>query len=268
MLPFTNVGAGAKNTGGRHARRTRFLAFQERTVVRARTAVHAGTTGAGPAVREDTPTATIRGSAATDGRRSVSRRNAPGLGKGVRLTFTGAVVGALVAGPLAVAGPADAATGKTWDRLAMCESSGRWSINTGNGYYGGLQFSQPTWVGFGGRTYARRADLASRMGQILTAEKVLKVQGWHAWPACSRKLGLTEKDKAGDPRGKTKKAPKKTPKGPGDGYAEYRVISGDTLSKIAYKRHQKGGWMAVWARNRAVIKNPNVIYVGQRLDVT
>jgi len=190
--------------------------------------------------------------------------------KAVRLSFTSAVVGALVASPLVFAGPADAATGKTWNRLAMCESSGRWDINTGNGYYGGLQFGQPTWVGFGGKRYAKRADLASRMGQILTAEKVLKVQGWGAWPGCSRKLGLTRADKAGDPRGKTKKAPapKKNPKGPGDGYAEYKVVSGDTLSRIAYKRHQKGGWKAVYDRNRSVLKNPNTIYVGQRLDVT
>ena len=196
-----------------------------------------------------------------------------GEGKAVRLTFTGAVVGALAASPMAFAGPADAATGKTWDRLAMCESSGRWNINTGNGYYGGLQFGQPTWVGFGGTKYAQRADLASRMGQILTAEKVLDVQGWNAWPSCSRQLGLTQADKAGDPFGTAPqkaptKAPKEAPKGPGDGYAEYRVVSGDTLSRIAYKRHQKGGWNAVWQRNRSVVKNPNLIYVGQRLDVT
>jgi resuscitation-promoting factor RpfA len=193
-----------------------------------------------------------------------TRRDA-GRRKAVRLSFTGAVVGALAASPMMLAGPADAATGKTWNRLAMCESSGRWHINTGNGYFGGLQFGQPTWVGFGGRRYAKRADLASRMGQILTAEKVLKVQGWQAWPSCSHKLGLTHADKAGDPRGRTKKAPRK---GPGDGYAEYRVVAGDTLSRIAVKRHQKGGWKAIWERNRRVLKNPNLIYVGQRLDVT
>ena len=190
-----------------------------------------------------------------------------GRRKAIRLSFTGAVVGALAASPMVFAGPADAATGKTWDRLAMCESSGRWHINTGNGYYGGLQFGQPTWADFGGTRYAKRADLASRMAQILTAEKVLKGQGWNAWPSCSRQLGLTEADKAGDPRGKPK-APKKGTKGPGDGYAEYTVKSGDTLSRIAYKRHQKGGWEAVWDRNRPVLKSPHLIYVGQRLDVT
>jgi hypothetical protein len=77
-----------------------------------------------------------------------------------------------------------------WDELARCESSGNWHINTGNGYYGGLQFWQPTWEGFGGTAFAPRADLASREQQIVVAERVLAVQGWNAWPACSRKIGL------------------------------------------------------------------------------
>jgi resuscitation-promoting factor RpfA len=77
-----------------------------------------------------------------------------------------------------------------WDKLAMCESSGQWRINTGNGYFGGLQFLPATWLGFGGGEYAPRADLATREQQIIVAERVLAKQGWGAWPACSRKLGL------------------------------------------------------------------------------
>jgi resuscitation-promoting factor RpfA len=77
-----------------------------------------------------------------------------------------------------------------WDELAQCESSGNWHINTGNGYYGGLQFWQPTWRGFGGLVFAHRADLATREQQILIAERVLARQGWRAWPECSRRLGL------------------------------------------------------------------------------
>jgi resuscitation-promoting factor RpfA len=77
-----------------------------------------------------------------------------------------------------------------WDELAQCESSGNWHINTGNGFYGGLQFWHPTWVDFGGTSFAPRADLASREQQIVVAERVLAVQGWGAWPACSRRLGL------------------------------------------------------------------------------
>ena len=106
-----------------------------------------------------------------------------------------------VAALLAVAAPvsstvssADAATDRTWNRLADCESDGNWHINTGNGYYGGVQFNSDTWLGYGGGTYASRADLASRDEQIIIAEKVLKVQGWGAWPACSASLGLTQAD--------------------------------------------------------------------------
>ncbi|MGH3985869.1 MAG: transglycosylase family protein [Pseudonocardiaceae bacterium] len=101
----------------------------------------------------------------------------------------GAVTTAVLV-PLALAAPAQAAPVRTWDRLAMCESGGRWHINTGNGYYGGLQFSRGTWNAFGGRAYAPTANRATKAQQIATAEKVLAVQGWKAWPACSRKLGL------------------------------------------------------------------------------
>ena len=77
-----------------------------------------------------------------------------------------------------------------WDRLAQCESSGNWRIDTGNGFFGGLQFLPATWEGFGGLGFAPRADLATREQQIIVAERVLTKQGWGAWPACSRKLGL------------------------------------------------------------------------------
>ncbi|MEO7267764.1 MAG: transglycosylase family protein [Knoellia sp.] len=83
------------------------------------------------------------------------------------------------------------ATENVWDRVATCESGGNWSINTGNGYYGGLQFSYSTWKAFGGQTYATTANLASKSQQILVAQKVLKVQGPGAWPVCSVRAGLT-----------------------------------------------------------------------------
>jgi hypothetical protein len=89
---------------------------------------------------------------------------------------------------------ADAATTRTWERLAECESGGNWHINTGNGYYGGLQFSDGTWDAYGGERFASRADLASKGEQIIVAERVLKNQGWGAWPSCSEKLGLTSAD--------------------------------------------------------------------------
>src|SRR5262245_51601794 len=93
---------------------------------------------------------------------------------------------------------ADAATTRTWDRLAQCESGGNWHINTGNGYYGGLQFSGSTWLAYGGGHYASRADLASKQEQIIVAERVLKASGWGAWPACSSALGLSAADARAD----------------------------------------------------------------------
>lgn len=81
-------------------------------------------------------------------------------------------------------------SGSVWDRLAACESGGNWSINTGNGFYGGLQFTSGTWLGNGGGAYAPRADLATRDQQIAIASKVQAARGWSPWPACAAKLGL------------------------------------------------------------------------------
>jgi LysM repeat protein len=89
----------------------------------------------------------------------------------------------------ASAAPASAAT-SAWDKLASCESGGNWGINTGNGYYGGLQFADGTWDGNGGNKYASRADLASRAEQIVIASHVLDGRGWSPWPACSSRMGL------------------------------------------------------------------------------
>lgn len=80
-----------------------------------------------------------------------------------------------------------ASDGSVWDRLAQCESGGNWAINTGNGFYGGLQFTLSSWRGVGGSGYPNEA---SRVEQIQRAEALLARQGWGAWPACSSKLGL------------------------------------------------------------------------------
>ncbi|GEC06656.1 hypothetical protein SSP24_43110 [Streptomyces spinoverrucosus] len=77
-----------------------------------------------------------------------------------------------------------------WGCVAECESGRRWHLNTGNGHYGGLQFSQSTWKAFGGRKYAPRADLATRKQQIAVAREVVAVQGWQAWPVCAKRYGL------------------------------------------------------------------------------
>jgi hypothetical protein len=77
-----------------------------------------------------------------------------------------------------------------WVALARCESGGDWSINTGNGYYGGLQFSLTSWKGAGGLQYAPYPHMAGTAQQMLTAERLLDMQGWAAWPSCSRQVGL------------------------------------------------------------------------------
>ncbi|WP_308190662.1 ubiquitin-like domain-containing protein [Arthrobacter hankyongi] len=80
--------------------------------------------------------------------------------------------------------------GGTWQALAQCESGGNWSINTGNGYYGGLQFSQSSWLGAGGGQYAPYPHMASASEQIAVAETLRSSGGWGHWPACAAKLGL------------------------------------------------------------------------------
>ena len=77
-----------------------------------------------------------------------------------------------------------------WDDLARCESGGNWAINTGNGYYGGLQFSVPTWEGYGGAEFAAYPHEASREEQIAVAERLRAARGYGPWPACRLKLGL------------------------------------------------------------------------------
>ncbi|MEE1652035.1 transglycosylase family protein [Brachybacterium sp. J144] len=92
--------------------------------------------------------------------------------------------GAVVASGMLALTTTSASAASGWDEVAACESGGDWSINTGNGYYGGLQFSQSTWEGFGGTEYAARADQASKSEQIAVAERVLAEQGAGAWPTC------------------------------------------------------------------------------------
>lgn len=103
------------------------------------------------------------------------------------------VAGMTLAGAAAVgfSAPAQAATEETWDRLASCESTNRWDINTGNGFYGGLQFTLSSWAAVGGEGYPHHASKAE---QIMRAEKLQDLQGWGAWPLCSKKLGLTQAD--------------------------------------------------------------------------
>jgi LysM repeat protein len=109
--------------------------------------------------------------------------------KATRVATLAGVAGAAIAAPLLATGSASAATASEWDTVAQCESGGNWSINTGNGYYGGLQFSASTWAAYGGTQYASTANQASKSQQIAIAEKVLAGQGKGAWPSCG--VGLS-----------------------------------------------------------------------------
>ncbi|GAA2259643.1 resuscitation-promoting factor protein RpfA [Kitasatospora cystarginea] len=108
------------------------------------------------------------------------------------------VAGVGLALPLLTATGAHAASVSAWDKVADCESGGDWSINTGNGFYGGLQFTSSTWKAYGGGQYAGQANQASKGQQIAIAEKVLASQGPGAWPVCSVTAGLSRGGSAAD----------------------------------------------------------------------
>ncbi|SBT92917.1 LysM domain-containing protein [Streptomyces sp. DI166] len=201
-----------------------------------------------------------------------------------RARTTAVLAGAALLAPLgllAATGQAAAADGGVWDRIAQCESGGNWHINTGNGYYGGLQFSASTWNAYGGTAYAPTADRASKAQQIAVATKVQRAQGWQAWPTCSARAGAygsapaaPATNTAPKPR---KAAPSKTtpPKAPerstshtdrGASRGEHIVRQSDTLSGIA-ARHGTT-WQRLYAANRAVIGgDPDLIVPGQRLRI-
>jgi resuscitation-promoting factor RpfA len=181
------------------------------------------------------------------------------------------LVGAMAAAPLALStGLASADT--DWDELAQCESSGDWSTNTGNGFGGGLQFTDSTWKAFGG---SGSPEDASRSEQIQVAERVKAEQGMSAWPTCSKKTGNTDssansKDSgssdsdsseaesiAATPQAKATQ-PATAPAG-----GAYTVASGDTLSSVASAHGVS--WQSI-AQNNA-IADPDAITPGQQLKL-
>ncbi|MEU0196220.1 transglycosylase family protein [Streptomyces afghaniensis] len=203
-----------------------------------------------------------------------------------RASLTVTAGGAGMALPFMGAGTAQAADVDTWNKVAACESSNDWNINTGNGFYGGLQFTQSTWEAYGGRAYAARADLASKNQQIAVAEKVLDGQGPGAWPVCSVRAGLTRggaepdirpaaestrKSEKADRKTRAKASiedvrPQSTPQSRAGSAEMYTVVRGDTLSGIAEEREVRGGWRGLYAANRSAIGgDPDLIVPGQRL---
>jgi LysM repeat protein len=230
----------------------------------------------------------------TEGGRKKSRLRAAVL--------AGVVVAAPVAG-LVTATSASAASTSTWEAVAQCESTGNWSINTGNGYYGGLQFSASTWAAYGGTAYASSADQATEGQQIAVAEKVLASQGPGAWPVCGPQAGLSQggaaasvdtssgttsssagssssgsssstdssastssdssSSSAGSSGSASSTASSSTSTASG---ASYTVKSGDTLSAIAAANGTS--WQTLYQENKSTVgSNPNLIYVGQTLTI-
>ncbi|MET9624590.1 transglycosylase family protein [Streptomyces sp. NPDC006464] len=203
------------------------------------------------------------------------RRQQPSRINRASLTVTAG--GAGIALPLMGAGSAQAASLDVWEKVAACESSSDWRINTGNGYFGGLQFSQATWERYGGTHYAPRADLASKDQQIAVAEKVLKGQGPGAWPACAPRAGLARGQDAPDIRPASlpgqrtaagHRTPAVTPTTVPTVRESYTVAPGDSLSRIAREERVKGGWQRLYEANRTVVgSDPDLIHPGQKLTL-
>jgi len=223
----------------------------------------------------------------------------------IRRTVAALAIGGAAAAAAAPA--ANAAPASTWDALAQCESGGNWATNTGNGFYGGLQFTQQSWNGVG---MSGSPMNASREQQIEAAERLLAQQGWGAWPACSSKLGLSgnatpsytdpgaaqqevapqaqaqqsysepvQEAAPAAPAPTTQAPAQEAPAAPVQEAAPaaqapaataagiYTVQSGDTLSGIAAQLGVAGGYQAIAAANTDVVYNVDLIFPGQVLNI-
>ena len=202
-----------------------------------------------------------------------AKHRAPRPAVRLRSTVVASTTGPLALAALGtVAAPAaQAAPSVNWDAVAQCESSGNWNADTGNGFFGGLQFTQSTWKSFGG---SGSPQDASREEQIAVAERVLDGQGIKAWPVCgSHGLGghTTSTSSGSSSTGHTSTSRtsggthRSTPAPASSG--GYTVVSGDTLSSIAASHGVSGGWQALAAANQDVSTHPELIMPGQHLTM-
>ncbi len=220
-----------------------------------------------------------------------------------RALATAAVAGAAIAVPLAMAGSASADS-VNWTAIANCESSGNWAADTGNGFYGGLQFTQSTWDAYGGQQYASSANLASEADQITVAEAVLAGQGIGAWPVCGADAGSgttysgtntggssdssssssssdnssnssnsssndssNSSNQSSDNSSSNSGNSTPAPAASSSSSGSYTVVAGDTLSGIAAKEGVSD-WHSLYTENESVIgSNPDLIYPGQVLNL-
>ncbi|WP_237209508.1 transglycosylase family protein [Rothia nasimurium] len=224
----------------------------------------------------------------------------------IRRSAAALAIGGAAAAATLVAAPtsANAAPLEAWEALAQCESGGNWSINTGNGFSGGLQFLHSSWAGFGGTQYAPAAHLATKEQQIAVAENILASQGWGAWPGCAAKHNLYAYGTGGASAVSADAAANTTAVAPqatevtevatapaveetaapvaeapvaeapaAEATAEaapaantYTVKAGDTLSEIAYA-HGFNGWDEVLAANADLIQDADLIEIGWVLTI-
>jgi len=195
---------------------------------------------------------------------------------------------------LTAAAVVQAAASPDWDELAECESGGNWSINTGNGYHGGIQFSDQTWDAYGGGQYASTADQASREQQIAIGRRVLAGQGPGAWPACSASTAWLNGGGSGYHRGKRPAGQQVAPaaveaehsvqpasksitashravptlgvsKVAPAGGSLWTVAVGDTLTSIGARKGVD--WQKIYALNRDVVEHPDWIFPGEVLAI-
>ncbi|MEV8100452.1 transglycosylase family protein [Kitasatospora sp. NPDC085879] len=218
---------------------------------------------------------------------AASAQAAPAHTASAAVSATGTVATAANAAPAAV--PA-AGQGVDWDKVAACESGGRWHANTGNGYYGGLQFNQATWRANGGTAYAARPDLATREQQITVAEHLAARRGLAPWPHCGARAGgrpAAGRHTVPAPRPAQRPAAQQ-PTAAEEPAADHAAVAepdtaratdpasaddgtvvvqdGDTLDGIAQAQQVAGGWPALYAANQDTIgDNPDLILVGQSL---
>ncbi|MGI5503275.1 transglycosylase family protein [Lentzea sp. CA-135723] len=190
-----------------------------------------------------------------------------------------AAVGIIAGAPLGLAvGTANAAP-VNWDALAQCEASGNWGANTGNGYYGGLQFTQQTWNAYGGQGNPANA---SREQQIAVAERVAAGQGVsNAWPSCSKRIGnytgaapkanpAPQQQRKAQPQQRQQAPVQQAPAVPVAGSksnpnGNYEIKAGDTLSKIADANKVTGGYQAIVEKNKDFLTNPDLIFPGDKI---
>lgn len=220
----------------------------------------------------------------------------------VRFAGIGVAGAATIAAGVATASESKAA-GSVWDAVAQCETGQNWATNSVPGYSGGLGFANQYWAAFGGTQYSKLPYQATREQQIAVAQRILATNGPTAWPVCGPRAGLTKANGGAavgaaapttakaTPKATTttqaapkaatttaKAAPKATtattaaPKAaattntaPAVSGKTLTVKLGDTLSELAVKYHVKGGWQALYQANTNLVKNPNLIYVGQVL---